>query len=161
MKPIMIFACLTALCSLVLGSSSQLEKPTLSPRTVINSQTAATKLLGDHFFSLQWISWRYYGKASVTENDGDWLISGRQDSRESDDYIKIHGRITEINATDFKFDGEIVTRVSHINSGKPCTRSGEMTFRISGERKYWRLKEMKNPCEDVTDYIDIFFKKYD
>ena len=130
--------------------------------TVISDVTAASKLAGDHFFALQWISWDYYGKVTITTNSNAvWQIKGRQDSREGDDYVTIDGVIKEINTLDFKFIGMIVTKVSHINDGQPSIRSGEMTFRISGKRQYWRLKEMQNPDDGVVDYVDIFFKKYE
>ena len=49
-------------------------------------------------------------------------------------------------------------KISHINGGKPCAREGAMTFKITGKRRYWRLQEMNNPCDGVTDYVDIFFR---
>lgn len=132
------------------------------PKAVINDPAAAARLEGEHFLALQWISWDYYGNATITRDDhGHWKITGRQDSRENDDSLTIEGIITEINTLSFKFSGKIVTKVSHHNNGKPAIRSGDMTFRISGKRRYWRLKEMQNPDDNVVDYIDIFFKKYE
>jgi hypothetical protein len=43
-------------------------------------------------------------------------------------------------------------------AGPAFERTGEMTFRVTGKRKYWRLMEMDNPCEGVTDYVDIYFR---
>jgi len=48
--------------------------------------------------------------------------------------------------------------VSHINGGEPCLREGEMTFAITGKRRFWRLQQMQNPCNEVVDYIDIFLR---
>jgi len=160
-KHFTITACITAAFLVLFGNYSRSNEPAAPSQTIINDQVSATRLSGDHFFALQWISWRHFGKASIIDKGGVWHITGRQDSRESDDYITIDGIITEINPLDFKFDGEIVTRVSHINGGKPCVRSGTMTFRISGKRQYWRLNEMRNPEDNVVDYIDIFFHKYE
>ncbi|MBU1109041.1 MAG: hypothetical protein KKB51_20345 [Candidatus Riflebacteria bacterium] len=127
--------------------------------TVINDPVAATKLVGEHFLALQWISWDHFGKVTIAKNDtAAWKISGRQDSRENNDYLSIDGIVTEISTLSFGFSGKIVTKVSLINNGEPVTRSGNMTFRISGKRRYWRLKEMQNPEDNVVDYIDIFFK---
>ncbi len=128
-------------------------------KTVINDQVAKRKLLGKHLFSLQWISWNYFGKANVTQKNGVYYLKGTQKSRENDDYLEIDGVITEINSKNFKFDGKITTKVSHINEGEPCVREGEMNFAITGKRKYWRLQEMQNPCNEVTDYVDIFFQR--
>lgn len=127
-------------------------------KTIVNDSKAKTMLLGKHRFSLQWISWDYFGAATVTQKGGILYLKGEQKSRKDSDFVKINGRLTEINARNFKFEGTIITRVSHINSGEPCKREGEMTFKITGTRKYWRLAEMDNPCEGVTDYVDIFFK---
>jgi hypothetical protein len=130
----------------------------LAQKTIVNNVKAKTMLLGRHRISLQWISWNYFGAANVKQIGGVLYLKGEQKQRDGTDFVKVNGTITEINAKDFKFDGTIVTRVSHINGGKPCTREGEMTFKITGSRKYWRLMEMDNPCEGVTDYVDIFFK---
>lgn len=126
-------------------------------KTIVNNAKAKAMLLGRHKLSLQWVSWDYFGAATVTNKGGVLYLKGEQISRKDSDFVKIDGRITEINAKDFKFDGTIITKVSHINGGEPCTRDGEMTFKITGTRKYWRLMEMDNPCEAVTDYVDIFF----
>ncbi len=130
----------------------------LAQRTVVNDARAKTMLLGKHRLSLQWISWNYFGTAIVTNRGGVLSVKGEQKQRGGTDFVKINGTITEINAKDFRFDGTIITQVSHINGGKPCERTGEMTFKITGTRKYWRLTQMDNPCEGVTDYVDIFFR---
>ena len=58
----------------------------------------------------------------------------------------------------FVFQGRIVTQVSYLFGGQPCTRDGAFTFRITGKRKYWRMKEMQSPCDDVVDYVDVYFR---
>ena len=126
-------------------------------KTIVNDQRAKTMLLGRHKLSLQWISWDYFGAAMVTNRGGTFYLKGEQKQRGGTDFVKIDGIITEINARDFTFNGTIITQVSDIAGGKPCTRDGEMKFKITGRRKYWRLAQMDNPCEAVTDYVDIFF----
>ena len=130
----------------------------LAQKTIVNNARAKSMLLGKHRLALQWVSWDYFGTATVTERGGALYVKGEQKQRRGTDFVKIDGRITEINAKDFKFEGTIITQVSHINGGQPCTRDGEMTFKITGSRKYWRLAEMTNPCDSVTDYVDIFFR---
>lgn len=120
----------------------------------------AKKLEGEHLFSLQWISWDDFGTVTITRREkSPWTVSGRQDSRENDDYLVIDGIITKIDSFQFTFEGMITTKVSHINNGNPTKRSGRMTFKNTGKRRYWRLVEMQNPDDDVLDYIDIFFSK--
>ena len=128
-------------------------------KTVVNSNYAKRVLLGRHFLSLQWISWEHFGRANVTEKAGLLHLNGSQKGRGNDDYLEIEGVVTEVNRYTFKFDGKIITRVSFNNGGEPCVREGEMTFAITKKRKYWRLREMNNPCEDIVDYVDIYFRK--
>ena len=129
-----------------------------NPKVVVNDMATERMLVGVHRLSLQWISWNYFGKATVTEKNGTLFIKGEQRGRGNNDYVTIDGVITRVDAKEFTFEGDIVMRVSHINKGEPCKRTGEMTFRITGSRKYWRLQQMDNPCDEATDYVDIFFR---
>ena len=129
-------------------------------RTDINNSAAARMLLGRHRLSLQWVSWDYFGVATVTNRRGVYSLKGEQKGRgkQNSDFVKVDGIVTSVDAKEFSFQGQIITQVSHINGGKPCTRDGEFTFKITGRRKYWRLQQMDNPCEPVTDYVDIYLK---
>lgn len=129
-------------------------------KTVVNDANAKAMLLGKHKIALQWISWDYFGTANVTQKAGVLYLKGEQKGRgESEgDYVKVDGTITQVDKTSFTFNGTVLVKVSHNNNGAECKREGEMTFRITGKRKYWRLQEMDNPCEGVTDYVDIFFR---
>ena len=127
-------------------------------KTQINSVKAKNMLLGKHMLSLQWISWDYFGSATVTNKRGVYYLKGKQKNRENSDFVEVDGIVTEINEKDFKFDGTVTMQISHINNGETCERTGEMTFAITGKRKYWRLQEMKSPCDITTDYVDIYFR---
>ena len=127
-------------------------------KTVVRSSKAKQMLLGRHKISLQWISWDYFGTASVTERKGVLYLKGRQDGRKSTDFLSVDGIITSIDDKEFAFKGKVVTQISHIFGGKPCTRDGELTFHITGKRKYWRMQEIDNPCDEAADYVDIYFR---
>jgi hypothetical protein len=129
-------------------------------KTDVNSPAAARMLLGRHKLSLQWVSWDYFGVATVSNRGGMYSLKGEQKGRgqTKSDFVTIDGTITSIGAKEFAFSGKIVTQVSHINGGKPCGRDGEFTFKITGNRRYWRLQQMDNPCDPVTDYVDIYFR---
>lgn len=127
-------------------------------RTEVNDANAAKMLLGRHKISLQWISWDYFGKANVTNKGGVYYLKGEQKGRENEDFVKVEGIITSIDAKQFTFDGTVTTQVSHINGGKPCERKGPLNFRITGKRKYWRMQQIDNPCDAVADYVDIYFR---
>ncbi len=117
-------------------------------------------LVGAHLFSMQWVSWDRFGRATVTDRAGVLSIKGEQRSAKDGDFVTIDGTITRVDAKEFTFQGKIVTRVSYINGGKECIRDGEFTFAIKSNRRYWRLQQMDNPCEAVTDYVDVYFRSH-
>ena len=129
-------------------------------KTVVNSAAGKRMLLGSHKLSLQWISWDHFGKAWITEQDGMISLTGEQVGQgdNKNDRLGIDGTVTRIDAREFRFNGKISIQVSHNNNGQTCERNGDMTFRITGKRKYWRLVEMNSPCEGIVDYVDIYFK---
>ncbi len=141
-----------------LDGVAQDKATTNAPKTIIKDAAAKTMLLGSHRFSLQWISWDYFGKAVVTDQKGKLIIRGIQRAKDSQDFVRIDGVITEVDAKEFRFNGVIETKVSHNNNGEICKREGGMTFKITQNRKYWRLQEMQSPCGIETDYVDIFFR---
>ncbi|WP_024770989.1 hypothetical protein [Aquimarina macrocephali] len=116
-------------------------------------------LVGNHYLSVQWISWDYFGTAKIekSKKTNTYTIEGHQNSKENSDFLKIKGTITPASAKHLIFNGTIETQVDFINNGQPCIREGEFNFKVKGNRKYWRLQEMNNPCSEVTDYIDIYF----
>src|SRR5690606_23918991 len=118
-------------------------------------------LLGSHPLTLQWIGWDHPGTIDFYKEMDLIICKGEQLSKENDpDFLKIDGIVEEIiDEKEFIFRGTIITKVSYINGGEECAREGTFHFKASGTRKYWRMKEMDNPCEGVTDYVDIFFKK--
>jgi len=127
--------------------------------TEVTDETAREMLVGKHRLSLQWVSWEEFGTATVSDSDGLLRLKGEQKGKGTDDYLKIDGKITRVDKSSFVFVGTIVTLVSHINGGQPCTRDGTFTFAITNNRQYWRLQQMDNPCEGVTDYVDVYFKR--
>jgi len=127
-------------------------------KTLVRSQKAKQMLLGRHKISLQWISWDYFGTVNITDRKGLLYVKGRQDGRKSTDFVSVDGVIAWIDSKEFVFQGKVVTQISHIFGGKPCTRDGESVFRITGKRKYWRMQEIDNPCDEAADYVDIYFR---
>lgn len=124
-------------------------------KTIVADEAAKTKLLGKHRFSVQWISWDRFGSALITEKNGLLSVKGEQRLPNSSDFLKMEGIITKVESRQFTFKGKIVIQCKEIYD-PPCVREGKMTFIITGNRKYWRLKEM-HTCNDTTDYVDIFF----
>lgn len=147
------------LFGLLLGLVLDLPGAQAAPAT-IKDAAQKKKLLGKHMLSLQWLLFDKpkYGTATVTEKDGVLYLKGEQIAGGKDkDYLKVDGIITEVGPKSFKFKGKIICRVHYNNDGKECIRDGDMTFIITGKRKYWRLQEMKCPQCEVTDYVDLYF----
>lgn len=119
----------------------------------------AKKLLGTHAITLQWLgtgTLKDAGKAVVSDKDGEWHLTGRQDAAEG--FVEIDGIVTAIDGDTFDFKGRIVTQVTHIYGGKACTRDGEFTFLKKGKRKYWRMQSIDNPCDLAADYVDLYLR---
>jgi hypothetical protein len=130
-----------------------------SSKTQVITASGRNQLLGKHKFQLHWISWnrwKDFAELTVVERQGKLVIKGRQ--QKGGDYLEIDGFASQVEERQFTFEGMIVTRVSYKNNGNPCRREGTMTFKITGKRKYWRLQEMQSPCDETTDYVDIFLR---
>lgn len=120
----------------------------------------AAQLLGRHAVTLQWLgtgTLKDAGHVEVKKSaNGTWHLAGRQETKEG--HVSLDGIVTAIDATTFAFTGEIITNVSFINAGKDCRRNGNFTFAKTGKRRYWRLQQMDNPCDQATDYVDIYLR---
>lgn len=130
---------------------------------------AERKIVGKHMLSLQWISWNYFGSVTIKrEADGTLSCKGEQLARNckdaeegcktNGDYVKLDGIIDIVDASHLVFVGEIRTKIFHINNGQEVLREGAFHFDATGNRKYWRLQEMRNPVDECVDYVDIYFK---
>lgn len=145
--------------SYTLNSSQTSIYDQLSFKTQVADRRTYEALLGDHLFSLQWISWDYFGKATVTEGQSGLLsIKGEQRERGGDGYLRIDGVIEKVESNGFIFNGKITTKVSGNNNGNPCVREGRYTFRSYEGRRYWRMQEGESPCDGVWDYVDVYMR---
>lgn len=157
MKPIAAIVLIALSLNIQVPSGLAQAEPT--DKTLVTNTTALKQLLGNHKLNLQWIgwqNWRDFGNAKVVDRDGTLFIKGKQTKGEN--FLTIDGKITRVDAKQFTFQGKIVTRVNDIESGQACERDGEMVFKITQNRKYWRLQQMQSPCSTVTDYVDIFMR---
>lgn len=127
--------------------------------TVIEDPAMADQLMGDHVFNLQWID-RPPGVAKVTEPTKGELRLDAEQRNDQGDRAAVEGRITKVSTKHFVVEGTVTTQVSHNYDGKPCVKSGTFTFRITGKRPYWRLKEMENCAGGrLVDYVDVYFAR--
>ncbi len=152
---------LLLLLALSISTDALAQSKRRGTRRTTTASTPESKILGKHPISLQWISWDYFGTVEVTkeQRDGSLHCVGSQRSRENDDYVTIDGYIEMVSDLEFNFYGTIITKVYHINNGQPCVREGTFKFLSTQGRKYWRLQQMDNPCDEACDYVDIYFRK--
>lgn len=172
--PIFIFLLLAACSKKTTKTVTLSDNPTLvaendSLRKVIDSLrrpeafTAdtlarnAANPSGKNPVTLQWISWSAPGEATLDYlPDGSYQISGSQ-ANENQEYLNIMGVIKRVSDRELEFDGTVETKVNFNNGGKPCIKTGKQKFVRSGNRKYYRMKDMEN-CSggNVVDYVDIY-----
>ncbi|MBP1710116.1 MAG: hypothetical protein H6Q49_318 [Deltaproteobacteria bacterium] len=137
----------------------------LSPVTVFSTGDAEQLVLGNHILTLQWLqNHNGLGKAKIFRKDGKILLEGYQEENYEGNlnFMTINGTIKVISPAELEFEGKIVTRINYINNGIPHERKGKFILKAWGGRKYWRMQKMTQPDGEhtVTDYIDIFFEKY-
>jgi hypothetical protein len=114
---------------------------------------------GNHYLSLQWISWDELGEVEIKFlGDNRYSVRGQQKSKTNGDYLKIEGVLTPISEIELSFEGIVEQKISHLNQGQPCVKKGRRLFKSTKGRKYWRMQDMEN-CEGsgVVDYVDIYF----
>ena len=129
-------------------------------KTQVNDANAKKQLLGEHLLTLQWITPDNgpTGKAQVTEENGLLKLKGSQRDAKGN-YLTVEGVIETVDTRSFVLVGKVELSVDFLAGGKPCPREGRFTFRITGKRRYWRMKEMNNPCEENhVDYVDLFLR---
>ena len=120
-----------------------------------NSEFKAS-LVGEHQFGVQFI-WDGYGIATITKDEnGELRIQGEQYSTNKEEYVLLKGIITVIDEQNFKIKGNL--KLFTEGCCGLLDREIEYTFRKTGARKYWRLKERDDLCDPYTCayYLDIF-----
>jgi hypothetical protein len=120
--------------------------------TIVADRAALARLRGNSGLTLQWISWDRRGRARVSERAGVIHLSGLQAGRGR---LELEGDLVRIDATGFTFRGRIAITDTP-DPGRDCVRDGEYEFRITQNRRYWRLQQMEQ-CDGLTDYVDIYF----
>lgn len=131
------------------------------------SDSLRQAVLGEHALTLQWLDNQNHGKTGkclITENKRKLKLDGHQEETVDckKNFLKMAGTVSIRNARELKFHGTITTKVNYINGGKEHVRKGTFIFKVHGQRRYWRMqngREQPDGDSQVTDYIDIHFKK--
>jgi len=120
------------------------------------SQVAEDALIGEHMFGVQFI-WDGYGTAKITRNEaGELIIKAEQFSSNKEEYVYLNGKIELIDDRNFTITGHL--KLFTEGCCGLLDREVSYTFRKTGNRKYWRLKERDDLCDQYTCayYMDIF-----
>ena len=143
-----------ALFALLLAAAAPGPSDPAGP-TIVSDPSALARLRRNAGITLQWISWDYRGRVRVSEVAGRVHLSGSQRARRGAGRLELDGDVVEIGASGFTFRGHIGIADTP-DPGRACMRDGDFEFRITGQRRYWRLQQMEQ-CDGLTDYVDIYF----
>ncbi|NJM50894.1 MAG: hypothetical protein HC843_08440 [Sphingomonadales bacterium] len=124
-------------------------------RTVIVDSEAAEKLRGNQGLTLQWISWDYRGELEVTQRGEVMHLRGEQRQQGGNGVVRLEGDVARIDTDNFILNGTL-TITDAPDMGRSCKLEGPMTFGITQNRQYWRLRSFEW-CDYLTDYVDIYF----
>lgn len=127
--------------------------PAFAQPTVVEDAAALQRLRRNSGVTLQWISWDRRGRVQVTDRSGRVHLSGSQAGNGG--RLELDGDVVSIDRTSFTFQGRIVITDTP-DAGRDCVRDGTYEFRITQNRRYWRLQQMEM-CDGLTDYVDIYF----
>jgi hypothetical protein len=125
--------------------------------TNIVSERALKRLKANKGVTLQWLWNAKPAKLTVTETPQGVRLTGSQGPDEGKT-LSIDGVVVRLEEKNFTFRGRV--EIFEPEAGVPCIRDGILTFRITGARKFWRMKEQIAGCQgraDLTDYVDVLF----
>lgn len=155
MKPVLCLALL--LCPVANPAWAQAPAAANAPEpTIVNDPAALRRLRGNSGITLQWISFNNNderGHVTAVDTNGTTHLYGFQ--RNGEESVEIDGDVVRIDSDRFTFRGTIDIRNAP-DPGRVCTREGEFEFRVTQNRRYWRLQQME-ACDGLTDYVDIYF----
>ena len=117
---------------------------------------AEDALIGEHMFGVQFI-WDGYGSAVISrDEEGELVIKGAQYSSNQQEYVLLEGKVTVQDERVFTVTGHL--KLFTEGCCGLLDRNISYTFRKTGSRKYWRLKEREDLCSQYTCayYLDIF-----
>jgi hypothetical protein len=160
MKRLLRLAALLIIGTGLAGPSAALQGPTdqfhVGRRIPAPRDPAAlARLRRNGGITLQWISWDYRGRLAVSDRAGRVHLSGGQRERGGAGRLELDGDLLWISADRFGFQGRIVISDTP-DAGRHCVRDGTYEFRITQNRRYWRLQDIE-ACDGLADYVDIYF----
>ena len=144
---------LIAMVFSIIPAASQARTPPVPTR--ILDPVMAGKLKENKGITLQWIDWDRRGTVWISDTDGEWALRAAQSELQGPGALFLDGRIVEIGADYFLFDG-IVRITNTPGAGRTCEKRAVWRFAVTQNRPYWRIRQFEW-CDGLTDYIDIYF----
>lgn len=123
--------------------------------TEVRDLAALETLRGNSGITLQWIGWDKRGTLEVSQRGDVVHLKGTQVAPDGKGRVTLEGDVLSIDSNDFIFRGRIEIADTP-DAGRRCVKEGDSEFAITQGRKYWRMREFEW-CDDLTDYIDIYF----
>ncbi len=126
--------------------------------TIVNDRAALQRLQRNSGITLQWISFESPARGHVVVREtqpGLYTLSGSQASQTGRGLVMVHGNIVSVDRDRFTFQGRIAINGTP-DPDRRCIREGTYEFRVTQNRRYWRLQQMVE-CDGLTDYVDIYF----
>lgn len=153
MKPVLCLALLLAVPASMPATAA--PSPSAARATIVSDRAALQRLRRNSGITLQWISFESpaRGHIRVTERNGVVHLRGSQ--RGNGGEVTLDGNVVSIGPRSFRFAGNITINNTP-DPGRVCVRDGEFEFRVTQNRRYWRLQQME-ACDGLTDYVDIYF----
>lgn len=126
-------------------------------RTIVDDRAALVRLQRNSGITLQWISFETPARGHVvaTMRGGLLHLRGSQTGRGGVGRVTLEGDVLRIAARSFTLRGRIVITDAP-DRGRNCVREGTYEFRVTQNRRYWRLQDFE-ACDGLTDYVDIYF----
>lgn len=123
--------------------------------TEVRDLAALEELRGNSGLTLQWVGWEKRGLVEVSQRGDVVHLKGAQVAPDGKGRVELEGDVLSIDSNDFIFRGRIeITDTPDV--GRKCVKEGDSEFAITQGRRYWRMREFEW-CDDLTDYIDIYF----
>lgn len=125
--------------------------------TIVTDRAALARLRRNSGITLQWISFESAARGHVraSEQRGIVHLRGTQVQRNGAGRLELDGDVVEIGPRSFTFRGRIAITDTP-DPDRECIREGTYEFRVTRNRRYWRLQQME-ACDGLTDYVDIYF----
>jgi hypothetical protein len=142
--------------TLTLAATGAAAQETPAGRTIVEDRAALQRLRRNSGITLQWISFETArrGHVRVSERNGLVRLTGRQDGPNGAS-VRLDGEVLSIGSRSFTLQGRILIRNAP-DQGRECVRDGTYEFRVTQNRRYWRLQQM-TVCDGLTDYVDIYY----